>query len=224
MSTPLSETPSGGFQGISAALPAISDQIESSSPFAPPPYPVRRFTVAEYEAIARAGILTEDDNVELLEGWIVPKMTKHPPHDGTIDLLLFLLAKALPVGWYPRGQNVVVTEDSEPEPDIAVVRGQPGNHRDRHPIGSDVGLIIEVADSTVTRDRRKARIYARAGVPHYWIVNLDQRQVETYSEPTRDGANAIYQTRHIFRGGDDSLTLTLDGATVGSLFVRDILP
>jgi Uma2 family endonuclease len=180
--------------------------------------------VAEYEAIARAGVLTEDDNVELLEGWIVPKMTKHPPHDGTIDVLHYLLSKMLPKGWYPRVQNVVVTEDSEPEPDIAVVRGEPGDYRENHPQGSDVGLIIEVAESTVARDRRKARIYAQAGVPQYWIVNLDERQIETFAQPMGKAAKATYEARQVYRGANEVLSLTIDNSAVGTLLVRDILP
>jgi Uma2 family endonuclease len=191
--------------------------------FAPPPYPVRRFTVAEYEQISRLGIITEDDNVELLEGWIVPKMTKYPLHDGTIDLIQFLLSKLLPAGWFSRGQNVVVTADSEPEPDVAVVRGQPGDYRSRHPQGTDVALIIEVADSTVKRDRRKAKIYARAGIPHYWIVNLDERQIESYSQPTGEGNNAVYKLQQILRGNEEQLTFILDGAAVGTLRVGELL-
>src|SRR5438034_526801 len=146
--------------------------LPPSSP-EPPPFPVRRFSVAEYEELTRLGILTEYDTVELLEGWIVPKTPKYPPHDGTIDLLNVLLMRLLPLGWYPRVQNSVVTDDSVPEPDVVVVRGSPGDYRDRHPTGADIGLVIEVAESSVSRDRRKAKIYARAGIPHYWIVNLD---------------------------------------------------
>lgn len=203
---------------------ALGDPIVSNSAaiFEPPPYPVRRFTVAEYEAIARAGILTEDDNVELLEGWIVPKMTKHPPHDSTIDLVNYLLGKLLPLGWYTRVQNCAVTADSVPEPDVVVVRGKPGDYHDRHPGGSDVGLIVEVSDSTVSRDRRKARIYSRAGVPHYWIVNLDQRQVEVYSQPALEGKAMTYKSRNVLRD-DDFLTLILDGQSIGTVLVRDVI-
>jgi Uma2 family endonuclease len=210
---------------MSAGRPAVSVPAADHLPpvFAPPPYPVRRFTVAEYEAIARAGILTEDDNVELLEGWIVPKMTKHPPHDSTIDVINYLLGKLLPAGWYVRIQNCTVTSDSVPEPDLAVVRGKPGNYHERHPGGADVGLIVEVADSTVIRDRRKARIYARAGVPLYWIVNLEQRQIEIYSQPTAEGANAAYQSKQVCRDDSESIALTLDGTAVGTILVRDIL-
>lgn len=189
----------------------------------PPPYPVHRFTVAEYEKIARAGILTEDDNVELLEGWIVPKMTKYPPHDGTIDLVVYLLNQALPRGWFPRVQNVVVTSDSEPEPDVTVVRGKPGDYYDHHPTGADIGLVIEVADSTVRRDRRKANIYARAGVPSYWIINLDEGQIEIYTQAAGKGKKLVYQSRQTLLRGDEVATLVLDGKNVGKVRVGDIL-
>src|SRR5437773_4443565 len=115
MSAPLAEVPDSTAGTMQAQIAVPSWPVDDQ---ASPPYPVRRFTVAEYEAIARAGILDEDSNVELLEGWIVPKMIKHPPHDSTIDLLVFLLSKLLPDGWHSRSQNVVVTDDSEPEPDI----------------------------------------------------------------------------------------------------------
>jgi Uma2 family endonuclease len=220
--------PSAGDSGLaptkSSSLPTPSAApTRSPRKYAPPPYPIHRFTVAEYEEIGRLGILDEDSNVELLEGWIVPKMTKYPPHDNTIDLLNFLLSRLLPSGWFVRVQNCVVTPDSIPEPDIAVVRGTPGNYQRQHPAGGDVGLIIEVADSTVRRDRRKARIYARAGIPLYWIINLDQAQIEVHSQPMAAGSGAVYQSRQILRGADDALTVILDGVPVGNLVVRDLL-
>lgn len=187
-----------------------------------PPFPVRRFTVAEYEELARVGILDEDDNVELLDGWIVPKMTKHPPHDNTIDILQYLLIRMLPLGWYVRGQNSVVTSDSVPEPDIAVVRGEPGEYGDKHPTGEDVGLVIEVADSTVRRDRAKAAIYARAGIPHYWIVNLDDRQIEVFGQPKGKGVKRAYGSREVLYS-DASLPVVIDGNEIGVLATDKIL-
>jgi Uma2 family endonuclease len=188
----------------------------------PPPFPIYRFTVAEYEELMRLGFLDEDSNVELLEGWIVPKMPKYPPHDSRIDLLNHWLMRHLPEGWYARIQNSVVTADSVPEPDVAVVRGRPGDYTDRHPSGGDTSLIIEVADSTVRRDRAKAAIYARAGIAEYWIVNLDDRQIEVYVNPRGRGAKRVYQPAKVLRG-DASLKLILDGETVGKLSVREIL-
>jgi Uma2 family endonuclease len=196
-----------------------SDTGPSASP---PPFPIHRFTVAEYEALGRAGILDEDSNVELLDGWIVSKMTKHPPHDSTIDQLYQLLTQILPKGWYPRCQNVVITSDSAPEPDLAVVRGKPKDYSREHPTGDDVGLIIEVADATVGRDRKKAAIYARADIPHYWIVNLDDGQLEVYSEPSGAGRKRVYSNRKVLRG-KASVELILDSKIIGPLTVRDIL-
>ena len=89
-----------------------------------PPVPVRRFTVDEYHQMIRAGILGEDDNVELLEGWIVPKMPRNPAHDALIAWVHNrVLAPRLREGWYCRGQSAITTPDSEPEPDLAVIRG-----------------------------------------------------------------------------------------------------
>jgi Uma2 family endonuclease len=156
-------------------------------------FPARRFSVAEYEQLGRAGILTEDDSVELLEGLIVEKMTKYPPHDATIDILAELLWRLLPLGWFPRVQNVFVTADSEPEPDVVVTRGRPQDYLQRHPVAADVALIIEVAESSIHRDRRKRKIYARAGVAQYWIFDLNTGHIEMYAEP--NAAAAEYQRR-----------------------------
>lgn len=167
----------------------------STSTFAQPPFPVRRFTVDEYERMTAAGVLSEADAVELLEGWIVPKMPKYPPHDGTIDLIAALLTSLLPPGYFVRVQNSLRTPDSEPEPDLAVVRGKPGDYRRRHPTGKDTVLVIEVADSTLSRDRMKARIYARAEVPNYWIVNLPELKLEQHSQPKPGDEQAAYQAQ-----------------------------
>jgi Uma2 family endonuclease len=185
-----------------------------SGPLAP-----QRISVAQYEAMIRAGEIGEDDGVELLDGWIVPKMGKNPLHDGTVDLIDFLLSEVLPAGWFVRVQNAVVTADSTPEPDLAVVRGQPGDFRQRHPTGTDVALIVEVADTTLTRDRAKALIYARAGVPHYWIVNLANQQVMVYSQPTGSGFDATYQSQSLVVG-DDLLPVVIAGQTADTLTAR----
>src|SRR5947209_3668082 len=111
------------------------------------PFPVRRFSVAEYERIGNAGILTEDDSVELLEGLIVEKMTKNPRHDATIDVLVQLLFRLLPAGWFPRVQNVLLTGDSALEPDIVIARGKPQDYGNKHPMAADVALVVEVAES-----------------------------------------------------------------------------
>src|SRR5438128_3370052 len=101
--------------------------------FNPPPFPVRRFTVDEYHRMIQAGVLTENDRVELLEGWIVPKMPHNPPHDGTISLVLRRLCTSLPDDWIVRAQSAITLPDSETEPDLAVVRGPESRYLSRHP-------------------------------------------------------------------------------------------
>jgi Uma2 family endonuclease len=203
--------------GTMASVVEQPDALQS-----PPPYPILRFSVSQYGEMMRLGLLDEDSHVELLEGWIVPKMPKYPPHDSRIDLLNHWLVRRLADGWIVRIQNSIVTADSVPEPDVAVVRGQPGDYEDRHPSGSDAVLVIEVADTTVRRDRAKAAIYARAGIPEYWIVNLEDGQIETFSQPRGRGAKRSYQTTKVLRG-DASLKFVLDGESVGAISAREIL-
>jgi hypothetical protein len=123
--------------------------------------------------LIQTGILTEGDAVELLEGYVVLKMPRNPPHDGAIQRLQRRLFRLLPAGWDMRIQSDVTLSDSEPEPDLAVARGDDTTYGARHPGPADVGLIVEVADSTLATDRTdKGRLYARAGVVIYWVVNL----------------------------------------------------
>lgn len=188
-----------------------------------PPYPVRKFTVEDYFKLVDIGLIDEDDNCELLEGWIVPKMGKKPLHDGTIDIVAGVLNEILPGGWFPRVQNVLETATSAPEPDFAVARGVRGSFTKRHPQGSDVGLVIEVADSTVQIDRRKALIYGAAGVPQYWIINLPERCVEVYENPQPGSEGIRYAAPRILRGSDEA-ELVLDDQHVARISVAKLLP
>jgi Uma2 family endonuclease len=145
-----------------------------------------RLSIEQYHAIIQAGILTDDDSVELLEGWLVFKMPKNPPHRATTRLVRTALENILPAGWYVDSQEPITLSNSEPEPDIVVVRGDTRQYLDRHPGAEDIALIIEVSDTTLQRDRTvKKRIYARAGISIYWIVNLVEGLVEVYSQPKR---------------------------------------
>lgn len=188
-----------------------------------PPFPVHRFSVEQYFELVRLGILGEDDNCELLDGWIVPKMGKKPLHDNTIDIIDGVVDALLPSGWFLRVQNVLQTATSAPEPDFAVTRGLRGSFPDRHPQGSDVGLVIEVADSTLHIDRRKALIYAAAGVPHYWIINLPERCVEVFENPQQQSEGIHYASQRTIRAGDE-LELVLDGQHVARIGCAQLLP
>jgi Uma2 family endonuclease len=189
-----------------------------------PRWPIHRLTVAQYHEMMATGILQDGDPVELLEGWLVEKMGKNPPHRIAVRLVFEALSRVLPPGWYADIEAPVSTGDSEPEPDVSVVRGATRDYADRHPGAEDVGLLVEVSDTSVDRDRDlKKRIYAAAGIPVYWIVNLVDRRIEEYTEPTGTGAAADYRRRKDF-DENDAVPVMLDGREVGRVTVKDVLP
>src|SRR5262249_18899758 len=148
-------------------------------------------------------ILTPDDRVELLAGIIVKKMAQNPPHAQTIDNAQDELRAILPPDWHVREQKPLALPHSQPEPDLAVVRrnGRP-RYAKRHPTASDVGLIIEVSDTTIMDDRHfKGRLHAEAGLPVYWIINLVESIVEVYLRP-RGGKEPAYRERHDYGNGE----------------------
>ncbi len=192
--------------------------------FFPPPYPVRKFTVREYHSLIQTQVLNEDDPVELLEGFIVPKMPRNPPHDGTIGLIEEVLRRHLPTGWCLRIQSAITLGDSEPEPDVVLAVGSHRDYLTRHPVPRDIGLVIEVADSSLERDRRdKGRIYARETLPVYWIVNLVDQQIEVYTSPSGVGPASAYQQRQDYHFADQ-VPFMLAGQTIGHIPVVELLP
>jgi Uma2 family endonuclease len=189
----------------------------------PPPFPVRRFTVEEYHRLGALGVLTEDDRVELIEGLVVPKMNRSPLHDVSLNMLDNVLREVLPPRWNVRVQMAITTFDSEPEPDIAVVVGPASRYVDHHPLPTDVALAVEVAETSLARDRRKARMYARAGVLQYWIVNLRDDRVEVHSLPQADVAEPFYASV-VALGVDETCSLLLPGELSIAIPIRDFLP
>lgn len=189
------------------------------------PLPLYRFTVAQYHDLIRLGVLHSGDPVELLEGVLVYKMTKSPPHRFATQVLRDLLTDMLPPGWFVDDQEPVTTSDSEPEPDLMIVRGDRRQYlqQDRHPSPDETPIVIEVADSSLPTDRSlKGRLYARSRVREYWIVNLVDRQVEVYTDPTGDADQARYQTRADHPAGGE-VPVTLDGIEVGRVRIADLL-
>lgn len=163
------------------------------------PDTIRPILRVEYERMVQMGLFA-DEHVELLEGVIVRMSPHGPDHDDAVTRLTRRLVQALGDRAEVRPQCAFATADSEPEPDVAVV--PPGPYHAAHP--SQAILVIEVARSSLAKDRGpKARIYAAAGVPEYWVVNLEERQLEIH----RDAREGTYTRIEILRAGQ---TVRLD--------------
>jgi Uma2 family endonuclease len=183
------------------------------------PSDLYRMTVDEYERIG--GMLNDPDKVELIDGYVVWKMSKNPPHVATVKRTYETLDALLPAGWtWQKEDPVRIPDFNEPEPDVAILRGSDDDYTDRIPEPSDAALVVEVADSTLERDRgRKYLAYSFGGIPIYWIVNLVDSHVEVYSDPAPDG----YRSRQDFKPGQD-VPVLIDGREIGRIAVADILP
>jgi Uma2 family endonuclease len=190
-----------------------------------PPAPPLRYTVDEFQQLVRSGGLPPARRCELIEGWIIQKMSRNPPHDVCIEKSQDCLRAVLPPGWRLRVHSAVTTPDSQPQPDFAVVPGPADRYSAHHPTAADIATLIEVADTTLRYDRtEKGRVYARAEIGIYWIINLVDRQVEVYTNPTGPGVAApVYQDRQDF-GENESVPLVIGGHEVGRVAVRDLLP
>ena len=183
-----------------------------------------RLSVDQYHRMIEAGILTSYDRAELLEGWLVTKMTINPSHRISTRRVRIALEGALPAGWYADEQKPITVADSEPEPDVSVVRGDTGDYRDHHPGISDVALVVEVSDASLGTDRKlKKSLYARAGFPVYWIVNLRDRRIEVYTDPSGPAESPDYGRREEY-GPSDEVPLVIEGREVGRLAVAGLLP
>lgn len=152
-------------------------------------------TVQQYESMLKAGIIKECAPIELVDGLLVHKDRRDSRSPGmTIGTLHALsvvqcangLALILPhASFHVRSQQPVTLGNiDQPEPDVVVAKGAPGDYRSHHPGPADIALVIEVADSSLTYDRTtKQRLYAVAGIPQYWIVDLTTNRIEVYERP-----------------------------------------
>lgn len=186
-----------------------------------PPLPIHRFTVEQYHRLGDMGVLTSEDRVELLEGWIVKKMNQRPIHGFMVGWLNEWFQQCLPPGWIVRCQLPITTDRSEPEPDLAILKGKHSDFRHTHPFGIHCSLVIEVADTSLDKDRAKASIYMAAGVQEYWIINVAEKVLEryefssdAYSKQSAKSPVAESQVVHAFETialnlGESSLALEL---------------
>jgi Uma2 family endonuclease len=183
------------------------------------------FSVDDYHKMIETGILREGAPVELIEGVVLCRMSKNPPHETACQRVRKRIERLIPGGWDVRPQAPVTLPTSEPEPDVSVARGDDTDYEARHPGPADLGLVVEVADSSLADDKGiMLRMYARAGIVRYWIVNVPDRQIEVYTQPSGPASSApAYAHVQIFRPGS-VVPLVLDGVTLGTIAVDDVLP
>ena len=159
----------------------------------------RPFSVDEYYQMAESGILTESDRVELIEGEIVQMTPIGSRHGACVKKLIKVFTNMI------GGEEILSVQDavrldefSEPEPDIALLKERDDFYAESHPGPGDVLLIVEVADASVRYDREvKVPLYAKAGIPEVWLVNLPDKSIETYRKPVESG----YAETSILRKG-----------------------
>ncbi|MBX7218753.1 MAG: Uma2 family endonuclease [Blastocatellia bacterium] len=160
----------------------------------------RLFTVAEYYRMAEAGVLTQQDRVELIEGEIVRMSPIGSRHAGRLNRLLARINAQLNEEIIVSVQNPLrISDFSEPEPDMAVLKYREDYYTESHPTPQDTLLVIELSDTTLAYDRKtKVPLYARAGIPEVWILDLNTDTIEVFNEPVR----GKYKTRKSFQRGE----------------------
>ncbi len=185
---------------------------------------IRRWSRVEYEKLVDLGVFQPGEPIELIGGELMVAEPQGPAHYTAIQKTAKALEQAFGPGWAVRTQGPVGLDDeSEPEPDVAVVPGSVDNYRSAHP--SRPVLTVEVAESSLGADReRKGSLYARAGLSDYWVLNLVDRVLEVYREPTADPAAPFgwrYARREVL---DASASVSPLAAPGSSIPVAKLLP
>jgi len=198
----------------------------TGSPPGPPwwnPSSLYRMTLEQYESLIASGFFTEQDDVHLIDGYVVNRMAESPVHGTVCEAIRMAMGAILlaVAGWHPRSEKGVrfPSQTSIPRPDLAVVRGDWRDYLTHYPDAAAVALIAEVSVSSLDKDRALADIYGKAGIPVYWIIAVDDGQVEVYSNPGPNG----YQLHEVLAPGH-VLSVVVDGVKVGEIAVADILP
>jgi Uma2 family endonuclease len=203
--TPTPAQPMTSLVGPASASPSLAD--------------VYRMDIEEFERIVD---FLKAERVELIDGFIVERGVIDPPHAVASRRLRQRLDRLVPDGWFIREDKPLrVHRTYEPLPDFAVLKGDPDTaYEDRHPGPADVAVVIEISDSTLSKDRGEKRVnFAKGGIGVYWIVNLIDRQVEVFTLRRRGG----YGKPRVFKEGQ-SVPVFIDGTEVGRIVVSEILP
>ena len=178
----------------------------------------RLFTIAEFEQMIDAGILTDEDRVELLYGRIINMAAIYLAHATCVARLDLFFHERLGRAAYIWVQNPLhLPFNSRPEPDVTLLKWRDDLYAEKFPTHEDVLLLIEVADATLKKDMgTKAKLYAQSGIPHYWVVNLTDQVVEVFSDPK----NGKYES--VTRAGQGD-GLNLPAPLSGTIHTKEVL-
>lgn len=145
----------------------------------------RRFSLQEYHRLIELGFFDENERIELINGQLIPMAAKGSAHETCVTRLLRILPQIIGDQATLRCQApITLSFDGEPEPDFSIVQNQDDDYANGHPTEADTLIVIEIAKSSLNYDRDiKLPLYAQANIPHYWLFNLVDRQLETYSDP-----------------------------------------
>jgi Uma2 family endonuclease len=202
------------FEGEQIAMSTTTQAVESALGSGGDCYPPFRMSIDQYEKLVDSGVFTKRDKLQLINGRLVANVTKNPPHAVVTGRCRLALDKMIPPACHTREEKPVrLPPDSEPEPDVCVVRGVNLDYVKRHPGPGDVGLLVEVADSSLADDRKMWVTYRARGISVYWVVNIPGRQIEVY---TGAGRPRVYKP-------GKSVPVVLDGVEVGRIAVDEIL-
>lgn len=183
---------------------------------ASPPF---RFTNHQYHRLGEAGVLPPDARLELVHGEILTMSPIGPRHSLVTKTILGSWIHRIPYGWHLGIQDpVTLDEHNEPQPDISVIRGEPSNYLGRHPGPHDIGLIIEVAETSLEFDTgAKRALYASCGIVEYWVVDIPNQRIEVSTGPGPNG----YASTVVLAPGQAACSITVEGL---SLQVAEIFP
>ncbi|MBL9114886.1 MAG: Uma2 family endonuclease [Verrucomicrobiaceae bacterium] len=187
-------------------------KLAALPPTAPP---LARITCEKYHAMIKQGVLSEDDRVELIHGYLVTKMSIGSLHSAIRTRLEQMLIRALPLDFVVRGQEPITIHDySEPEPDIVVAKFRSDFYAGSHPEPSDVLVAIEVADTSLAYDRdAKIPLYASCGIAESWLVDINGKTISVFSKPE----GAAYGQETVYTSGMNVPLTTVSPGTSLSL-------
>ncbi len=196
--------------------------LSAASTFVRVPQP-KRWTVAEFHAICGEPAL-ENKKLILVEGEILEMPNPNPPHDTSLMLTQAILQIVFGVGFCVRGQMALVLGlSTDPMPDLAVVRGSPRDYSAVHP--RTAVLVVEIADSSLAYDTGdKANLYAAGGINEYWVVDLVNRQLHVFRDPTIDAAKPFGAYYRSHQSLDAAATVSALAAPTNSIAVNSLLP